>query len=142
MERIVAEIVFRRTKGESDKIHLVAHRCCRVSITDMEGITHTVQVSASTLYEAVALGLRAVRKNAWAGEIPEGLNTVRVQVLEDPTEHAVQINKLQKWLDNPAGSPAEDCEGEDSSTTGISRLSSFGIRLPRPQRPLASTGHE
>jgi hypothetical protein len=41
-------------------------RCARSpvlppTIRDMEGISHTVQVSAATLYEAVALGLRAVR---------------------------------------------------------------------------------
>ena len=36
-------------------------RSCRVTITDMEGISHTVEVTAATLYEAVALGLAAMR---------------------------------------------------------------------------------
>ena len=49
------------------------NRCCKVTVTDMEGIEHTAQVSANSLYEAVALGLRAIKKSSWAGEIPEGL---------------------------------------------------------------------
>jgi hypothetical protein len=36
-------------------------RFCRVAIEDMNGITHTVEVTASTLYEAVAQGLAAMR---------------------------------------------------------------------------------
>jgi len=36
-------------------------RSCKVTIQDMEGITHTVDVTAETLYEAVALGMAAIR---------------------------------------------------------------------------------
>ena len=32
-------------------------RSCRVSIRDTKGIEHTVEVTAESLYEAVALGL-------------------------------------------------------------------------------------
>ena len=35
----------------------MAVRSCRVTVTDLEGISHSVDVTASTLYEAVALGL-------------------------------------------------------------------------------------
>ena len=41
----------------------MAARSCRVTITDMEGVAHTVEVTASSLYEAVALGLTAIRGN-------------------------------------------------------------------------------
>jgi hypothetical protein len=33
-------------------------KSCRVTISDMEGVAHTVELTAATLYEAVALGLR------------------------------------------------------------------------------------
>lgn len=36
-------------------------RSCRVTIRDIEGIAHTVEVTASTLYEAVAQALAALR---------------------------------------------------------------------------------
>jgi putative ABC transport system permease protein len=38
-------------------------RSCRVTIRDMDGVSHTVEVMAVTLYEAV--GLRALRGNEW-----------------------------------------------------------------------------
>ena len=59
-------------------------KSCRVTISDTEGNEHAVEVSASTLYEAVALGLHSIKTAAWAGEIAEGLNTVRVLVRDVP----------------------------------------------------------
>ncbi len=73
----------------------------------MDGIEHTAQVSASTLYEAIALGLRAIKKSSWAGEIPEGLTTVTVHILEDPIEHSVQMQVFRKWLAKDGGSPSD-----------------------------------
>jgi hypothetical protein len=35
-------------------------RSCRVTIQDMDGVSHTVEVTAATLYEAVAQGLAAL----------------------------------------------------------------------------------
>jgi hypothetical protein len=43
----------------------MAARSCRVTISDLEGVTHTVEVTASSLYEAIALGLVALRGNNW-----------------------------------------------------------------------------
>jgi hypothetical protein len=34
---------------------------CRVTIQDLDGISHSVEVTAATLYEAVAQGLAAIR---------------------------------------------------------------------------------
>jgi hypothetical protein len=39
----------------------MAVRSCQVTLKDMDGVTHTVEVTAETLYEAVALGLAAIR---------------------------------------------------------------------------------
>ncbi|HEU5406393.1 MAG TPA: hypothetical protein VFU48_01400 [Nitrospira sp.] len=49
-------------------------RSCRVAILDLDGVEDTVQVSAATLYEAVALGLASLQGEEWVGAIPEGLN--------------------------------------------------------------------
>ena len=38
-------------------------RSCRVTIQDVEGVAHTVEVTAESLYEAVAQGLAALRRS-------------------------------------------------------------------------------
>jgi hypothetical protein len=53
---------------------LMPVRSCRVTIQDMDGVSHTVEVSAATLYEAVAQGLAAIRGNEWVAGIAQGLN--------------------------------------------------------------------
>jgi hypothetical protein len=85
----------------------MAVRSCRVTIKDMEGVKHTVEVTAETLYEAVALGLLAVRGNDWVVGIAQGLNTVQVSVVDIPIEHSVKIQDFNAWLERTAGSPKE-----------------------------------
>jgi hypothetical protein len=85
----------------------VPKRHCRVTVTDMDEIEHTTQVSAASLYEAVALGLRAIKKSSWTGEIPEGLNTVTVHIIDDPIEHTVQMKVFRNWIAREGGSPAD-----------------------------------
>ena len=63
----------------------MAVRSCKVTIKDMEGVDHTVDVTASTLYEAVALGIAAIRTDEWVEGIPEGMNPVKVQVKSIPS---------------------------------------------------------
>ena len=82
-------------------------RSCRVAICDMDGMEHTVQVTASTLYEAVALGLASLHGEEWVGAIPEGLNAVRVLVTSVPVEHSVKMQDFKAWLDKDGGSPRE-----------------------------------
>jgi hypothetical protein len=48
---------------------------CRVTIEDLNGVSHTVDVSAATLYEAVAQGLAAIRGNEWVAGIAQGLTS-------------------------------------------------------------------
>lgn len=40
-------------------------RSCKVTIEDLNGVSHTVEVTAATLYEAVALGMAAIRTDEW-----------------------------------------------------------------------------
>ena len=49
-------------------------KSCRVTVLDMDGVAHTVEVTASTLYEAVALGLKQIRGNEWVVGMPRRLN--------------------------------------------------------------------
>jgi hypothetical protein len=85
----------------------MAVRTCRVSVTDLEGISHSVEVTASTLYEAVALGLVALRGHEWVAGIPDGLAPIKVSVTTIPVEHCVKIGDFTRWLERKGGSPRE-----------------------------------
>jgi hypothetical protein len=82
-------------------------RSCRVTTKDMDGVKHTVEVTAETLYEAVALGLVALRGNDWVMGIAQGLNTVQVSVVDIPIEHSVKIQDFHDWLERSTGAPRE-----------------------------------
>jgi hypothetical protein len=85
----------------------MAVRSCKVTIKDVDGVAHIVEVTASTLYEAVALGMAAVRTEEWANGIAMGLNSVKVRVTNVPVEHEIQLKDFTKWLDKTSGSPRE-----------------------------------
>jgi hypothetical protein len=80
-------------------------RSCRVTIQDLEGVSHTVEVTAATLYEAVAQGLAAIRGNEWVAGIAEGSNLIKVSVADVRVEHAVKLGDFTKWLERSGGSP-------------------------------------
>jgi len=82
-------------------------RSCRVTIQDMDGVSHTVDVTAATLYEAVAQGLAAIRGNEWVAGIARGLNAVKVSVADVRVEHEVKLMDFTKWVDRTGGSPRE-----------------------------------
>jgi hypothetical protein len=82
-------------------------RSCRVTIQDMDGVAHTVEVTAATLYEAVAQGLAAIRGNEWVAGIAQGMNMVKVSVADVRVEHEVKLMEFTKWLERDGGSPRE-----------------------------------
>jgi hypothetical protein len=55
----------------------MAVRTCTVTCRDAQGVGHTVQVTAQTLFEAVAQALRAFREHEWSDE-PTGSTSVVV----------------------------------------------------------------
>jgi len=82
-------------------------RSCLVTIQDMDGVSHTVEVTAATLYEAVAQGLAAIRGNDWVAGIAQGVNVVKVSVADVRVEHEVKLMDFTKWVDRTGGSPRE-----------------------------------
>jgi hypothetical protein len=85
----------------------MAIRSCRVTIQDLEGVSHTAEVTAATLYEAVAQGIAAIRGNDWVAGIAQGLNVVTVSVADVRIEHQVKVDDFTKWLERSGGSPRE-----------------------------------
>jgi hypothetical protein len=82
-------------------------RSCRVTIRDLEGVEHTVHVTASSLYEAVALGIASLRSQEWVAGIPEGMHPVRVSVTDIPVEHSVKLSDFNAWLRKEGGTPRD-----------------------------------
>jgi len=65
---LIFRLLFAYTEG-------VSNVCmCRASFTDTEGITHSVKVTAGSLFEAAALGVAEFRRCAMMDAAP-GLET-------------------------------------------------------------------
>jgi hypothetical protein len=54
----------------------VAPKACTVVVHDLNDTAHQLDVTAETLYEAVAQALAMVRGYDWVGDIGTGLTTV------------------------------------------------------------------
>ncbi len=85
----------------------MAVRTCRVTSRDARGVEHTVQVTAQSLFEAVAQALRVFREHDWSGEPNSGSASVVVTIKSPEVEHRVRIKDFQTWLESAPKSPAE-----------------------------------
>ena len=94
------------------KIQLVSFRTCKVSCLDANGAEHAVQVTARSLYEAVARGLHVLRQNNWVDGIHQN-STITIAVKEPEVEHKVRIRDFENWLASNGKSPAEQALKSD-----------------------------
>ncbi len=85
----------------------MAVRTCSVTCRNPQGVEHTVQVSAQSLYEAVAQALRVFRQDDWTESPEYGLSTLVVRIKQPEVEHRVRIKDFQNWLESTTPSPAE-----------------------------------
>ena len=76
---------------------------CVVSYLDPSGIRHTVELEASSLYEAAALALRAFRAHHCE---PGEMDKLEVEIRSSVT-HTLTVQRLQTWLSGGAKSPKE-----------------------------------
>jgi hypothetical protein len=80
----------------------VSLRTCRVTCSDMNGVEHAVEVTADSLYEALARGLVAFRDAAWAGDIGHGQTTITVVIKQPEVEQKVRMRYFEAWLESNA----------------------------------------
>jgi len=75
---------------------------------DMNGVSHTVEITAAAFYEAVAPGLAATNR---LPEFPPDSNAVQVSVADVRVEREIKTMDFTKWLEEMDGSPREvsDC---------------------------------
>jgi hypothetical protein len=74
-----------------------------VSFVDLDGIRHSVEVNAESLYEAAALATRTFRQHNCA----PGLITKLDAEIRSSVTHTVTLQKVQDWLDTGPRSPRE-----------------------------------
>jgi hypothetical protein len=76
---------------------------CIVSYLDTDGIRHTVEVQADSLYEAVVLGVKTLREHDWA---PADISKLEIEIRSSVT-HEITLKKVRQWLGGGARSPKE-----------------------------------
>jgi hypothetical protein len=86
----------------------VGARICVVSFCDPDGIRHSVEVSAASLFEAAALALKEFRTSSLADAAKPALATRLVVTVKAPgTEHELTVQQLERWVNGGAKSPKE-----------------------------------
>jgi hypothetical protein len=68
---------------------------CKVSCFDLRQAEHTVEVSAGSIYEAVAQALRIFHE--WVDDIGHGRTPIVVKVKHPEIEHTVRVQDFERW---------------------------------------------
>ena len=82
-------------------------KSCTVSFQDSDGVRHSVEVGAATLYEAAVLALKAFREVDCA---PGPASQLSVDVRNPSVTHTLSKQSVENWLNGGAKSPKEMME--------------------------------
>jgi hypothetical protein len=83
----------------------VPAKTCLVTVVDIRGVRHTAEVMSETLFEAAVLGLRALKRDGWMGEVGPATR-LEVEVKEPTVTHVLSVQQIQRWLES-TGKPSE-----------------------------------
>ena len=76
-------------------------RRCRVSFSDRYQIRHSVEVTAESLFEAAALGLKHLSDHGI--KVPNKRTHIKVEILPEnvvPVVHTLTMEGVEKWVRN------------------------------------------
>ena len=76
---------------------------CLVSYLDTEGVRHSVEVDAASMYEAAVLAVCAFRNHACE---PAELSKLEIEI-RSSIVHTVTVKKVRQWLGGTARSPKD-----------------------------------
>jgi hypothetical protein len=76
---------------------------CVVSYVDIEGLRHSVEVEADSLYEAAVIAVRTFREHQCE---PGHGSKIEVEIRSSVT-HTVTLKKIHDWLRGGARTPKE-----------------------------------
>jgi hypothetical protein len=109
----------------------VALKACTVVVHDLNETAH--EVTAESLYEAIALALATLRGHEWVGEIGKGLTAVTVKVRHPEVTHVVKIQDFENWLNRGCKSPADTVLTTLRRSQPCGQCSTHGGRNPQGQ---------
>jgi hypothetical protein len=81
-------------------------KTCTVRYTNPSGVSHSVDVSADSLYEAAILGFSLLKQDGWVDPVAPGTQ-LEIQVRHPATTHSVSLAQLRRWVEGIAVSPDE-----------------------------------
>jgi hypothetical protein len=84
----------------------MSSKVCQVGFTAATGVTHSVRVEASTLYEAAGLGLARLKSDGWVEGLGPG-TVLEIEVRAPSARHTLSVKQLQRWIDSTNVSPTE-----------------------------------
>jgi len=85
----------------------VVLRTCTVAVRDLRDVEHSIEVTAETLYEAIATALAALQQDDRVGESGQGFTKVSVLVQQPPVKHEVKMKDFVSWLGRQGRSLAD-----------------------------------
>ena len=83
----------------------VPNRRCRVSFTDSEGVSHSADVTATSLYEACVLALAEFQPVRLHRRSVRSATRLCVAVQPPSTTHELSVANVHAWLDGNGRSP-------------------------------------
>ena len=90
---------------------LVPTRTCTVTLTDVRGVKHSVDVTAESVFEAAAVALAALRHSQWL-DTPARASRLEVAVQPPVVRHIVTVEQVERWLQSATSSPHEKVRKE------------------------------
>lgn len=81
---------------------------CIVSYLDLDGLRHSVEVQAESLYEAATKGAKVLKDHGWE---PKPMSQMEVEIRSSVT-HTLTYKKLKEWLSSGSKSPKEVADKE------------------------------
>jgi hypothetical protein len=82
----------------------MSSRKCLVSMTGTDGIKRSVQVEASSVYDAAVLALQTLKQDSWSGAIAPGTK-LHIEVQAPTVTHEVTVHQLRRWAESSAITP-------------------------------------
>ena len=81
-------------------------KTCTVTVTDVRGSRHSVEILAESVFEAAALGLKLLRDDGWVDK-PGPATRLEIQAKTPAVRHEVSVQQIQRWLEGSSISPNE-----------------------------------
>jgi hypothetical protein len=105
-----------------------------VTVETADGITHSVEVEGSSLFEVAATALAAFRNEGWTDAItPNAVLQIEVQL--PPIVHSVPLKAVEKWIASPNTSPREALvKSAARPTTSVTSNPTTTTASPGPRR--------